>query len=69
MLTYFLVAEYIPSQPGHIYHLHTGARLGEHNGLWNFTIGQNARIAGLPTKAFVAEKSRKNNAIYVVTDP
>jgi tRNA U34 2-thiouridine synthase MnmA/TrmU len=63
------LGDYISPNPGPIFHLESGRKLSEHQGLWNFTVGQNARIAGLSSKAFVAKKSRKNNAIYVVTNP
>jgi len=44
----------------------TGEVLGEHAGLWSFTIGQNARTPGLPEKMFVASKDVKTNTIYLV---
>jgi tRNA-5-taurinomethyluridine 2-sulfurtransferase len=43
----------------------TNIKLGTHNGLWTYTIGQGARIQGLNTKLFVAAKDHKKNAIYV----
>jgi tRNA U34 2-thiouridine synthase MnmA/TrmU len=65
----FTQAEYIPPNPGPIIDLSTGKQIAEHRGLWTFTIGQNARISGLKTKTFVARKSRKDNAVYVVSGP
>jgi len=44
----------------------TGRTVGEHSGLWNFTIGQNARVPGMPEKLFVFSKDVESNAIYVV---
>ena len=33
-----------------------GKRLAPHDGLWNFTIGQRARIGGMEEAMFVAKK-------------
>jgi len=44
----------------------TGRVVGEHSGLWNFTIGQNARVAGMPEKLFVSSKDVQSNVIYLV---
>lgn len=59
-------AQYIPSKPGPILLYPDNIRVGTHNGLWTFTIGQNARIPGRLKKLFVARKSVENNAITVV---
>jgi tRNA U34 2-thiouridine synthase MnmA/TrmU len=40
--------------------------IGEHSGLWNFTIGENARIPGMATKMFVSRKDTISNTIFVV---
>ncbi|KAH9952026.1 5-methylaminomethyl-2-thiouridylate-methyltransferase [Amylocystis lapponica] len=58
--------EYITPKPGPIIDLTTGKTLGRHRGLWSYTIGQGARIAGLPQKMFVAKKDLHTNVIYVV---
>lgn len=34
----------------------SGERVGEHKGLWYYTIGQGARLAGMQSKWFVAKK-------------
>lgn len=60
------IAEYIPPKPGRIVDYYTGKTLGKHEGLWQFTVGQNARIAGRPEKMFVADKDAKMNEILVV---
>ena len=52
-------------QPGPILEINTKVQLGQHNGLWTYTIGQGARLPGLATKLFVAGKDRQKNAIYV----
>ncbi|GFZ51238.1 hypothetical protein JCM24511_08996 [Saitozyma sp. JCM 24511] len=44
-----------PSTPGHIVDP-SGKRLAEHDGLWHYTIGQRARVAGMDGRWFVAKK-------------
>ncbi|TIB38324.1 hypothetical protein E3P86_01695 [Wallemia ichthyophaga] len=44
-----------------------GHSLGEHNGLHHYTIGQKARIGGVPKKLYVAAK--KGNDVVVVDSP
>ena len=46
--------------------MESGNVLGRHQGLYSYTIGQNARIKGMAQKMFVARKDPKENAIYVV---
>ncbi|EJD02272.1 tRNA-methyltransferase [Fomitiporia mediterranea MF3/22] len=60
------LADYILPNPGPIIDLMTGKELGTHQGLWRYTIGQNAKIPGLPVKMFVARKDSKENRVYVV---
>lgn len=52
-------------RPGPILEIDTKVRLGQHNGLWTYTIGQGARLPGLARKLFVAGKDHQRNAIYV----
>ena len=52
-------------RPGPILEIQTNAQLGQHNGLWTYTIGQGARLPGLATKLFVAGKDHQKNVIYV----
>lgn len=59
-------AQYIQPKPGPIIELETGRTLGTHDGLWTFTIGQNARIPGCSRKMFVSKKNVEKNEIYVV---
>ncbi|KAJ3865541.1 tRNA-specific 2-thiouridylase [Lentinula novae-zelandiae] len=40
--------------------------IGQHEGLWTYTIGENAKVAGQPFKMFVSHKDPTKNAIYVV---
>lgn len=59
---------YIPNTPGPFVELDTNQVVGQHQGLWYFTIGENARIPGMKQRMFVARKDAKNNAIYVVPE-
>ena len=63
---YCEAGEYIPSNPGNIIELSTGKVVGQHDGLWRFTVGQRARIMSMPDKAFVAGKDVARNEIHVV---
>ncbi|KAI0373073.1 tRNA 5-methylaminomethyl-2-thiouridylate-methyltransferase [Pilatotrama ljubarskyi] len=60
------ISQYIPPAPGRIVDLTSGKTVGTHQGLYTFTIGQNARVKGMPEKMFVARKDKKENTIYVV---
>lgn len=57
--------KYVAPRPGPILEIDTKVQLGQHNGLWTYTIGQGARLPGLARKLFVAGKNRQTNAIYV----
>src|SRR6266849_274160 len=57
--------EYVAPQPGPILEAETNVQLGQHDGLWTYTIGQGARLPGLASKLFVAGKDHQKNAIYV----
>ncbi|KAM6500137.1 tRNA-specific 2-thiouridylase [Amanita muscaria] len=59
------LSSYIPTNPGPIYDISTNKLLGQHAGLWNYTIGENARIGGMPARMFVTRKDSTSNAIYV----
>jgi tRNA-specific 2-thiouridylase len=61
-----IAADYIPPKLGQIVHKVTGEVVGEHIGLWQFTIGQNVRLPGLSEKHFVSSKDMESNTIYVV---
>jgi len=60
------ISQYVTPAPGPIIDLQTGKTLGTHRGLWSCTIGQGARIRGMPQKMFVVKKDIQNNEIYVV---
>jgi tRNA U34 2-thiouridine synthase MnmA/TrmU len=60
------VARYITPRPGRIVHMETGKPIGTHNGLWNYTIGQGAKLPGHSQPLFVASKDTDNNELLVV---
>ncbi|KAH9917443.1 tRNA-specific 2-thiouridylase [Fomitopsis serialis] len=60
------LAQYITPNPGSVVDLETNRTVGRHQGLWQYTIGQNARISGLDRKAYVARKDLEHNIVYVV---
>jgi tRNA-5-taurinomethyluridine 2-sulfurtransferase len=55
----------VAPQPGPILEIDTNTELGQHNGLWTYTIGQGARLPGLASKLFVVSKDHQKNVIYV----
>lgn len=59
-------AQYIPPHPGPIVNLRTLQTIGQHQGLWTYTIGQGAKIPGLPTRMYVSRKDTVTNTVYVV---
>ncbi|KIM30983.1 hypothetical protein M408DRAFT_327893 [Serendipita vermifera MAFF 305830] len=60
--------EYIPTESGNIVTL-DGKVVGSHTGLWQYTVGENARIGGQPKRLFVCSKNVEQNEIVVVDDP
>jgi tRNA U34 2-thiouridine synthase MnmA/TrmU len=60
------VASYITPNPGPIVDKLTGKVVGEHSGLWNYTLGQNARVPGMEQRMFVGGKDVETNTIYLV---
>ena len=61
-----ITAQYIPPKPGPIVDLVTKKKLGRHEGLWRYTIGQSARLSGQSVPMFVARKDPSRNTIFVV---
>jgi tRNA U34 2-thiouridine synthase MnmA/TrmU len=43
-----------------------GEVVGQHRGLWTFTVGQNARVPGMKERLFVARKDPLRNQFLVV---
>jgi hypothetical protein len=62
----FSAAQYVSPRPGAIVDLTTGRTIGQHTGLWNFTIGENARVPGMPQRMFVARNDVERNEVLVV---
>ncbi|EIN07014.1 5-methylaminomethyl-2-thiouridylate-methyltransferase [Punctularia strigosozonata HHB-11173 SS5] len=60
------ITQYIPPCPGPVIHEVTGKRLGSHQGLMTYTIGENWRASGMVERMFVSRKDTKNNTIYAV---
>ncbi|GAA5978528.1 hypothetical protein JCM10908_004390 [Rhodotorula pacifica] len=56
---------YLPSSPGDII-TETGKVVGRHEGLWRYTVGERARISGLPQAVFVGKKNAADNTVVVV---
>jgi tRNA-specific 2-thiouridylase len=59
------LGEYVTPRPGPILEIDTNVPLGQHNGLWTYTIGQGARLPGLATRLFIARKDYQKNTMYV----
>ncbi|KAI9510271.1 5-methylaminomethyl-2-thiouridylate-methyltransferase [Russula earlei] len=59
------LGEYVTPRPGPILEIETNVRLGQHNGLWTYTVGQGAKLPGLTQKLFVAGKDHRKNVVYV----
>ncbi|PBK78819.1 5-methylaminomethyl-2-thiouridylate-methyltransferase [Armillaria solidipes] len=60
------LSSYLPPNPGPICDHVTQQRVGTHQGLWSYTIGQKARIPGMSEKLFVSGKNEDSNTIFVV---
>lgn len=58
--------EYILPKPGPIVESTTNRRIGTHQGLWTYTIGENARIAGMRERMFVSRSDLASNTLHVV---
>jgi len=57
--------DYVAPQPGPVLAIDTDIKLGQHSGLWTYTIGQGSGLPGLARKLFVVAKDREKNAVYV----
>lgn len=58
------IHEYIPKQHGDFVTV-DGQRLHQHNGFTAYTVGQGARLQGMPEKWFVVGKRKKDHAVIV----
>lgn len=66
-MSYDRIGQYTTPEPtpGHLI-TPFGTILGQHAGLWHYTIGQRARIPGMKEKWFVASKRVGTNEVVVV---
>lgn len=55
---------YLEKRPGFIEAI-DGSVVGEHNGLFYYTIGQRVRLPGLPDRLYVIEKDEQRNTVIV----
>ena len=63
------ISSYLPTQPGDMVDADTGARVGRHEGLFLYTIGQRKGLGiggkGTGDPWFVTEKDLERNILYV----
>ncbi len=61
------VANYLKGKKGDIIDVETGNKVGKHNGLMNYTIGQrrNVGLSGDEKRHYVCGKDSKTNTLYV----
>ncbi|MBE5781129.1 MAG: tRNA 2-thiouridine(34) synthase MnmA [Clostridiales bacterium] len=63
------ISKYIPTKPGYMVNIDTGERVGEHEGLFLYTIGQRKGLGiggkGTGDPWFVVEKDVKDNILYI----
>ena len=69
VLTSAPLAKYLEGRTGSIRNLETDKELGGHEGLWNYTVGERARIPNMLQRWYVADKDTVNNIVYVVPGP
>lgn len=60
----FLLAR-IPENPGEIIDIETNNKVGEHKGIYFYTLGQRAKIANQPVPYFYCKKNVEKNIMYV----
>ncbi|KAF9227589.1 5-methylaminomethyl-2-thiouridylate-methyltransferase [Gyrodon lividus] len=59
------LSQYMTPKPGPIIDMATGKQVAAHQGLWSYTIGQGAKIGGLPQRMFVVKKDPETNTIFI----
>ncbi|KAJ8984185.1 hypothetical protein NQ317_011094 [Molorchus minor] len=59
------IEEYIPNKPGNFVNVDNAEIVGHHKGIHQWTVGQRARVQGLPEAFFTARKDVQTNTIYV----
>jgi tRNA-specific 2-thiouridylase len=60
----FLMSE-IPEEKGEIIDIDSGEVVGEHKGIYFYTIGQRARVSGMLQAYYVCKKDKDTNKLYV----
>lgn len=58
----------VMTEPGYLVDLE-GNQISPHKGLWNFTIGQRARIPGMDDRWFVAKKGVGKSGLDILVVP
>jgi tRNA (5-methylaminomethyl-2-thiouridylate)-methyltransferase len=58
--------QYIDQPPGPVINFENNQMIGEHTGLYGYTIGQASRICHKSDKWFVVQKDLKSNTLFVV---
>ncbi|XP_060663902.1 mitochondrial tRNA-specific 2-thiouridylase 1 isoform X1 [Drosophila nasuta] len=61
------IREYITSKPGHFVDVDSGAVVGHHEGIHQWTVGQRCRLSSYLQPYFVARKDAASNTIYVAS--
>ncbi|XP_017104275.2 mitochondrial tRNA-specific 2-thiouridylase 1 [Drosophila bipectinata] len=59
------IREYISSKKGHFVDVDSGAIVGQHEGIHQWTVGQRCRLSSFLQPYFVARKEATSNTIYV----
>ncbi|CAH2006497.1 unnamed protein product [Acanthoscelides obtectus] len=61
------IQDYIKDEPGDFVDIDTGQVMGKHKGIHQWTLGQRARLGGLPVAYFIARKDVEKNIIYIAS--
>src|SRR3989338_8803525 len=59
---------YLPTTVGSIYGTN-GKKLGEHEGVWFYTIGEHVPLGGLEKRHYIVEKDAQKNSLFVSEKP
>lgn len=59
------LSEYVDPKPGNFVDIDSGAIVGQHNGIHNYTIGQGVSVSGQQEKLFAVRKMPDNTTILV----
>lgn len=61
------LSEYVIPKAGDFVDVDTGTVVGQHNGIHNYTIGQNVKLSGVKNKLFAVRKMPDNKTILVAS--